>query len=536
MKVKIYSLNYVDINNKREEILLPAISNLYELKEYYNFIKKLIFMSYKKNNYLNKVEYTNLVFYTFIYYLLNWDNILHTNQIPFHIWKNFRNVIKDLLDKDNVEFILNYKYANISYIENFLKSYGKKVKREEKNIFIDYIIENFQDKIIMTYFLIRKLFLNKKLNFNLYNNKCNYVLFITDYDRYYENNRFFGEHLFNDKRFKKLIRCNDFDNLILYTKYTYTNFKKYINDYFKKDSNILFIEDLLDLKLGLKILFSKNIYKNFHIQESNVDKQFIIDMFNIFLKNKLPFILWFYLSIKKFVSNINIKYIVGDSEKNFIFYLFNIYKLSNNSNIKTIAFSHELITKNYLHPIVSKEYECIPDYKLVWNHKIKELLVKIYKFPENRVLVFPDPRFLYWKNLSKENKSILLISQGFPEFYEMIFKAYNEGLINNLVNKGYTIYFKPHPAEFNFKLCVDNFKKLKTLKKIRIIHNISFLPEYAIGMFSTLLYELYTAGSKIYFLDKKAKDTFIIDDKEFKKIYKNNLKSALLNIIEGKKG
>ena len=172
---------------------------------------------------------------------------------------------------------------------------------------------------------------------------------------------------------------------------------KYIKDYYKKNSNYIFIEDILNLKLGFEILLNiSKIYKKITLNSDDDHKEFINEMFNIFLKHKLPFVLWFYLSIKDYILKNDIKCIVGDSEKNFMFYLYNIYALWNR-NIKTIAFSHEVINYNYIYLPISEKYSCIPDCKLVWNENIKKLLIDKYNFPKDKVIVFPDPRFLYWK-------------------------------------------------------------------------------------------------------------------------------------------
>jgi hypothetical protein len=255
-------------------------------------------------------------------------------------------------------------------------------------------------------------------------------------------------------------------------------------------------------------------------------------MFNIFLKHKLPFLLWFYLSIKSHISKNNIKCIVGDSEKNFMFYIYNIYAQWEN-DIKTIAFSHEIITNNYIHIPVSKKYNCIPNCKLVWNENIKKLLINKYNFPNDKIILFPDPRFLYWKKYPKKEKTILFVSQGCPEFYNDIFSTFgNKELINTLIKNGYSFYFKPHPGELVYDVAVNYLNKLKNnIKEIKIINELDFIPEYSIGMSSTMIYELLNAGSKVYILNEIAKDVYMMKDDEFKRYFRNNLKEIFFEIL-----
>ncbi|CAB3290111.1 conserved protein of unknown function [Methanocaldococcus lauensis] len=535
MIVEIDNLNFIKIDKKE---IIKLFYNIYQplkkLEYYLDYIKDLVSKSYKDNKFIKKDEFEHLLYNIFLYYLINWDNLYHTNQIPFCNWYNFKEIIDSILNSENdVSFIINQKYINTDYFKRYLENFTNNIKIKNKNIIADYIMENFQGNLIMLYFLIRKMIMNRKSYY-----KSN-ILFITDYDRYYGNNRFFGDHLFESEDFKKLleelnINMNLTNYSILFTKYNYTNLLKYIKDYHKKPSNYLFIEDILNLELGFKILLnSSKIYKKVKLNDDNNDehKKFIHEMFNIFLKHKLPFILWFYLSIKDYILKNNIKYIFGDSEKNFIFYLYNIYALWA-KNIKTIAFSHEIINHNYIFIPVSKKFNCIPNYKLVWNDNVKKLLINKYNFPNNRVLVFPDPRFLYWKEFPKKEKTILFVSQGYPKFYEDIISTFmDKKLINTLIKNGYSFYFKPHPGEYNSKRSIKNINKLKNIKEIKIIDNLDFIPEYTIGMSSTMIYELLNAGSNAYFLDECAKDMFMIDNDVFKKYFRKNIKEILNEIL-----
>jgi len=535
MIVEIDNFNFIKIDEK-ENINLTHYnihSPLKKLECYLDFIDELVSKSYKNNRFIKKNEFKNLVYNAFLYFLINWDNLYHSNQIPFYTWYNFKEVVDNTLKSENdVSFIINQKYVNIDYFERYLRNFTNNIKLKNKNIVMDYIMENFQGYSTLLYFLIRKIIMNNK------NNTKYEILFITDYDRYYENNKFFGPHLFNNNKFKELLKDNnisltDKNYSILFTKYNYINLLKYIKNYHKKDLNYLFIEDLLDLNLGFKILtMSSKFYKKIYLNNfSDEHERFIYNMFNIFLKHKLPFLLWFYLSIKNHISKNKVKCIIGDSEKNFMFYLFNIYKLWK-KNIKTIAFSHEIITNNYIHIPISKKYRCIPDYKLVWNENIKKLLISRYNFPNNKVRIFPDPRFLYWKKYPKKEKTVLFISQGYPEFYEDIFDTFKDkNLINNLIKKGYSFYFKPHPGEFTYDVTVDYLNKLKNINEIKIINELDFIPEYTIGMSSTMIYELLNAGSKAYTLDKYAKDVFMMEDNEFKRYFRTNLKEIFFEIL-----
>ena len=536
MIMEIDNFNYIKINGKEHINLVH--DNLYpplkKLENYLDFIRDLVFKSCKTNKFIKKSEFEHLVYNAFLYFLTNWDNLYHSNQIPFYIWCNFKETVDNALKSESdITFIVNQKYVNIDYFERYLRNFTNNIKLKNKNVVMDYIMENFQGHFVMIYFLIRKMILNRENNL-----KCD-VLFMTDYDRYYGNNRFFGAPIFNDNKFKELLKdfnisLTDDNYSILFTKYNYVNLSKYIKDYYKKDSNHLFIEDMLNLKLGFELLNTTKFYKKVNLNEySDEHEKFICDMFNIFLKHKLPFLLWFYLSIKSHISKNNIKCIVGDSEKNFMFYIYNIYAQWEN-DIKTIAFSHEVINNNYIHIPISKKYNCIPNCKLVWNENIKKLLINKYNFPNDKIILFPDPRFLYWKKYPKKEKTILFVSQGCPEFYNDIFNTFrNKELINTLIKNGYSFYFKPHPGELVYDVAVNHLNKLKNnIKEIKIINELDFIPEYSIGMSSTMIYELLNAGSKVYILDELAKDVFMMKDDEFKRYFRTNLKEIFFEILD----
>jgi len=529
VEIDIVSIKY---ENKRIDLIGNPYQALKDLEKYLDFITELCKGICKNNNLIKKKkEFENLLYYSFLYYLVNWDNIYHSNQVPYINWYNFKNNIDSILkNKENIELFLDYRYMNIEIFEEYLREiYNINIKRKNKNILIDSVIKNYQGYLIYIIFLIRKILMNKNNN-----NEKFTVLFSTDYDRYFLNKRFFSRHLFNYEPFKQLISdlgIEDLDYKILYTKYNPFNLKEYISNFYKKDKNEVFIEEILDLKIGLNLMSNINkIYRkdiDFNIGKEDFNKYFIYRMFKIFVKHKLPFILWIYLSVKTFIKNTNIEVFIGDSEKSFIFHIFNIYKINENK-IKTVAFSHELINKNYAVIPVSNKNKLIPDLKLVWNENIKKLLIQKYNYPPEKVLVFPDPRFLYWQSMPKKEKTILLISQGSPIFYEQIFELSKEGVLNNLT-KRYNVLFKPHPGEY--PTTKYYIKKLKDLKNIEVINNLNFIPEYSITMTSTLGYELLNAGSKVYFIDERAKDVFLIDSELFKRIYRKNLKEVFSEIL-----
>jgi hypothetical protein len=216
-----------------------------------------------------------------------------------------------------------------------------------------------------------------------------------------------------------------------------------------------------------------------------------------------------------------------------MFYIYNIYAQWEN-DIKTIAFSHEVINNNYIHIPISKKYNCIPNYKLVWNENIKKLLINKYNFPDDKVMIFPDPRFLYWKKYPKKEKTILFVSQGYTQFYKDIFNTFKDKeLIDALIKNGYSFYFKPHPGEYLNDYSIEQLNRLKSsIKKIQIINELDFIPEYSIGMFSTMIYELLNAGSKVYILDELAKDVYMMKDDEFKRYFRTNLKEIFFEILD----
>ena len=164
MIMEIDNFNYIKINGKEHINLVH--DNLYpplkKLENYLDFIRDLVFKSCKTNKFIKKSEFEHLVYNTFLYFLTNWDNLYHSNQIPFYTWCNFKEIVDNTLKSESdITFIVNQKYVNIDYFERYLRNFTNNIKLKNKNVVIDYIMENFQGHFVMIYFLIRKIILNK---------------------------------------------------------------------------------------------------------------------------------------------------------------------------------------------------------------------------------------------------------------------------------------------------------------------------------------------------------------------------------------
>ncbi len=80
-----------------------------------------------------------------------------------------------------------------------------------------------------------------------------------------------------------------------------------------------------------------------------------------------------------------------------------------NNNLKTLAFSHEVITEqDYFYIPLSNKYDDTPDCKFVWNEGVKNLMITKYNYPPNKIVECPDPRFLKWKS-KKFKKSLNIV-------------------------------------------------------------------------------------------------------------------------------
>ncbi len=513
-----------------------------KLSGYLGFIKKLVSATRKPDFIASREEYEYLVYYSFLYFLVNLDSLFYSKHVPLPFWFNFKKCVDDSLDKKETDVILDYKYGNVYVFKEYIKRKFGDIKLSviNRNRIINVIFNNLQYLILMAYFIFRSI-IRKLLYINKKPKKEFDMLFITNYDRYYGNNRFFGGHLFNDKDFINLTKNlsgtepKENNKSILYFKPGFTGIVKYIKNLKDKSSNLLFLEDVLYIRSGIKILlhwiFNKNNYKVDLKENLNDDEEFILEMYNDFLLNKLPFVLWFHLSIKDFVRNKRIKLIVGDSDKSFMFFLFNSARRFTGDKVDTIAFSHEIVSANSPQIPLSKNFKDIPDHKLVWNENTKNLLIKEYNFPEEKVLVFSDPRFLYWKKMPVKEKTILFVSTCSQNFYNDIFDTFEnkKDIVNKLISKGYLFYFKPHPGEIAAGTIKPFLNRVKEIKEIKTITELNFIPKYSIGQGSTLQYELLSSGGKTYLLTDQ--NIFLIDEKEFEKNLKNNISDALLDIL-----
>ncbi len=504
------------------------------LKNYLPFIKELVEKTevdaekYK----LKRSELNKFIYYMYIYFLLHWDMINPSKQTQWCNWINLKNLLEKDIKKNDV-IILDYS-KNIAFYEEYIKkNFSNKIITKNKRLL------NLLNRIlgfgILTSFLLRgllqKIFRRKM---NLKNKK---ILMITNYDRYYSSNGFFNKYLLEDKDFSKQIRKlfgEDIKRFIrLYAKYGMINIE-YLKE-LSKDHQNLFLEDLLNLKAGFKILISKKPKINTRkllSAEEDWDKRFLTEMYEDFLTNKFKFSIWIFLSIEKFLTdNQNITLIIGDSEKNFLFYIINLYKKIKDPKIRTLALSHEVITKDYFYTPINELFDDTPDYKFVWSKSIKKLLIEKFNYPKRKLKVFIDPRFLKWKYFPYKKNSILIVSQGYISFYHSLINVLNKSsVINKIINMGGKIYLKPHPAELSREepLKLINLIKNKYKDKVEIITNLDFVPQFAIGKNSTLLYELYINGSTTFFINSE--NTFSIEKKEFKKLSKKSLESAFLEI------
>jgi hypothetical protein len=540
--------NYVIIDKvylKKYDIEVRFTHNVYHafcnLNDYLDFIKQLV--ENTRNIYQNygmrDEEFKIFLYYMFIYFLLHWDNISYSIQTQWCSWINFKVNINKYL-KENDVVILD-RIRNIEVYEKYIqKNFNNKVKTDNKNKPWSIFLKNYNGQVIYLYFLIRTIIKNFIRKTPSLNNKI--CLMMTDYDRYYFSKGFFSEELFNNKKFNEIIQSssnieiNKENCTVIYTKYNYGGLFDYINS-LKEDNKSLFIEDILHPKLGKKLLITSirnNLLSNLNnISHYDDNSEFLLEMYKDFLRNKVPYVIWIYLSLKEFFNkNKNIHLAIGDSEKNFLFYILNLFKKIENNNLKTLAFSHEVITEQgYFYIPLSNKYDDTPDCKFVWNEGVKNLMITKYNYPPNKIVECPDPRFLKWKSKKFKKNTILIVSQGYVEFYnELLSILTNSSIINDLINMGIHIYLKPHPAEYLNNENIKHFDtiRLKFIHKISIIDDLNFMPEYAIGKDSTLLYELYLNKTNVYFIS--ANNLFMIDEAIYKNINKSSIYDALLDI------
>ncbi|ABO34814.1 conserved hypothetical protein [Methanococcus maripaludis C5] len=523
-------IRYTSNVNESFEILL----------NYLPYVKNIV-KSSKRPKFVNKLEskeLNDLIYYSYIYYLIHWDNIDSSKQIAWQNWFNFKKTVDKNLKNEYV-VVLDY-IRNIDFYEKYIsKKFPNEIKRyNEKNIFLKFF-GNFHGFFMVFYLLMRKLTCLFITGFSKTSAKYdkNMILAITDYDRYYDSKGFFNSEIFSNAEFKEYLKLNfntdvETENIqVVYTKYSFKNFLKYLIT-FKNDNKSVFLEDILDFHIGLEIfihgLLNIKKNKNFPIVKTDENIEFIDHMYEDFMKNKFLFSLWFYLSVKKYIENNNVKIVIGDSEKNLLYFFFSILR-KNSEYFNTIAFSHEVIIPDHSFYLpFTGHYDDSPDLKFVWNEGIKKLLVDKYNYSEDKIAVLDDPRFLKWKSKKFEKKSILFISQGYSHFYEDLidfFKNETEK-VNFLKSKGFKFYFKPHPAEFLTPTSKKYLEEImKSYNDISVIDNLDFIPEYGIGVDSTLVYELMRNGTKVFFLSLN--NIFMIEKEDFQKCSKKSISDVI---------
>jgi hypothetical protein len=165
---------------------------------------------------------------------------------------------------------------------------------------------------------------------------------------------------------------------------------------------------------------------------------------------------------------------------------------------KLIVMSNEIISDIYgALPITDQCKRPSFDIKFVYNDEAKKILVERFKYPAQKLIVFPDPRFLEGTLAKRKiEDKILLISQTFSSFYRFT-NNFNRLFKNTELSNRFDLVFKPHPHEpVNPEKLID--KDVTYLKEKKL----SFTPKYAINASSTLGLELLFQGSVVFFLDK----------------------------------
>ncbi len=507
-----------------EKFLITITDNLNFI---YNLAKTFCHQNYSYfNQFFSEEELIYFTFHIYIYYSLHWDNIPKYSFSSLYIYFRLREFLNEFSKQRILDsLILDYRYYDLTLLQRFIESFCKiNVKCKNKNNIIKFLI-SYESYILLFYFLTRKLIIKSQRIEKID------ILFIDNYDRYFDNKNFFDVLLNEDNFYHKLNIKKYKNKFIFYSKLGNKNILKYIRDSYRKFNYELFIEDLISLNSIFKFLsfypkynFEKIEILKSNIDKNNIEKKYIVYNFIDFIKRKFLFLVWLYINIKNFIKKTEVKIVIGSSEKALTFYIINIAKNFLNKQIQTIAFSHEVITRKYLYiPYKSySKFSNYPDLKVVFTQKGMEIIKNKYKYP-SKILLYEDPREIYIKNLPKKRKTILIVSQGFPDFYKQLFITLNK---YKWILEKFKIYFKPHPTE---NLNKDLLKNLES-NKIEIIKNLNFVPEYAIGNCSSLLKTLLVAGSKIYYTNKIFED-FLDENIKEKAIYKDNVEEIFKDII-----
>lgn len=523
--IKFQKAIYYEDETPHSFLFIEYNKYILELENYSDFITNLFLKVDFSSSNKSSEEIRYVLHNTFIYFLLNGNNLQHSRITSWPYWKIFLNKVKN-----KKEIILDYSQGNIDFYMKYLTSNQPKTKFHtiNKNETKQFFLDKFGTSFILSYFIFRKTILFRR-NKNISN------VYLTNYDRYYENNSFFNSNMLNSKEYLKLLKEINLKNEkknILFIKYGPKNIRNYIFKAFS-DKNNLFLEDVLKFKhlssYFFKSIFVRNDYilKDKSIMFTNPDEEFIYNSFQDFMEKDSHIILAIYYSSKEFINQNNFKYFAADSEKNYLFSLFHLAKSFNNKKIKSLAFTHEMINKYYIFLPLSKQYNYFPDYKFVWSDRVKFFLSQNYNIPSKNLKVFEDPRWFNWRKYKLKKKSVLIISQDLENFYNnlFLFLDNNEPELEILISKGYIIYFKAHPSEVHGEN--TKFMKLKTKysKYFTIIEKLDFIPEYSISDSSTLSLELIGAGSKGYFTCKE--NYFLLDDNFFDKMSNTSFEDFL---------
>jgi len=518
-QIKIDNLekNYFDYKNYSNAIK--------ELENNYGFIKKLISSTKYKQNFLSNKQFTSFIYHFFLYYLLNWSESRYHKKLHYLSWHTIINFLKKNKKKfQTVE--LDYSNGNLDLIAKYYTNMNLKVSKKNNPLTYNFFWYTYRYFLFLG-FLSRLFFYKKNEKSKLESDS----IFVSNYDRYYKNKNYFSEEFIKSKLLtnflEKEIHIKPKKSKVLYLKYNPRNLSNYIK---RREHDFLFLEDFLEKKIFFKFLFKKNPKLNLKNDYRPEDiKWYLVEAYNMFLKNEFKFLFAHYLSIENNMPK-NISFVISDIETNLFFYSLLISKKIRQSNLNLISFSHDTISNISSKLTFSIDYSIFPDFKLVWDSNGKDLLVKKYDYPPNKIKIFPDPRFLYWQKFSMKPKSILLLSTLEEDYYNKIISLGKNPFYVKLVKKGYFFFFKPHPIELGNAKKVSKLNELCKIEGMYKIESLDFIPEYVVGNISIMLYELYQNGSTPFFYSKD--NIFNFEESYFRSQFSKDLNSALNSILD----
>lgn len=264
---------------------------------------------------------------------------------------------------------------------------------------------------------------------------------------------------------------------------------------FLTDRKHVFLTEALTLSgfaQDLRTYLSISVPESFSYQYKGVEYgDILLPLVSAFYRILYPFLLKQRRALQKMLAS-HPKAVFVDSELSLIGFQLGFIR----NTAKIVAMSNEIIDENYAMPKYSPDRPRPRfDSKLVYGERELRMLRDDFGYPEEKLVLFPDPRFLDALFGPKPlRKALVYVSQAHKS---ELLPVIAQGLRCNATLSRIPFVVKPHPLEDPRSLK----SRLGNSVEVSEETTLQYVPTYALTHNSTFGLELLFQGSTVFFLN-----------------------------------